>query len=374
MPTSTILFLTPTEDVSLPATMGHLAHAAFLDLVRQVDPDLSQRLHDQQRNVPFTCSRLMRKGKRGKRGGKGSLGELGGPESDPSPNIPQNPPQSPKLHFSAGRSCWLRYTLLDDALFEVFTQRFLEQGEMSLRLGRGTFRVWQMTTLQDADDEDAWSLWAGYSPYEEIWELAEPQRLWAFHFASPTAFRARESRPPDHQTTDHRPPDHQTTRPPDHQTTDHRPPDHRPRTTDHQTTRPQTTRPPDHQNRKTAPSVTFPEPRRCFQSWLSRWNEFSPFPFERDRLLDFVEEHVLVTEHRLQTRMMQFPHTKMAGFVGEAILEVEGPAEKELLRQLDALAHFSFYAGTGYGTPRGMGQTRRAADREIVARIAREGK
>jgi CRISPR-associated endoribonuclease Cas6 len=299
MPTSTILFLTPPEEVTLPATMGHLAHAAFLELVRQADPDLSQRLHDQPRNVPFTCSRLIR-GRRERRGEKGPV--------EASSSV---------LRFPANRWCWLRYTLLDDALFEVFTRRFLEQGEMSLRLGAGTFQVWQMTTLQDADDEDAWSLWAGYSPYEEIWELAEPQRLWAFHFASPTAFRARETS----------------------------------------------------STRKTAPSVTFPEPRRCFQSWLSRWNEFSPFPFERDRLLDFVAEHVLVTEHRLQTRMMQFPHTKMAGFVGEVIFEVDGPAEEEMLRQLDALAHFSFYSGTGYGTPKGMGQTRRAADKEILARI-----
>jgi CRISPR-associated endoribonuclease Cas6 len=337
MPTSTILFLTPTEDVALPATMGHLAHAAFLDLVRQADPDLSQRLHDQQRNVPFTCSRLIwgrRERRRGERE-KGRKGER--EEKEPAEAF------SSALRFPANRWCWLRYTTLDDALFEVFTRRFLEQGEMSLRLGAGTFRVIQVTTLQDADDEESWSLWAGYSPYEEIWHWAEPHSLWAFHFASPTAFRARESRPRDHETTDH-------------ETTDHRP---------------QTTRPPDHPNRKTAPSVTFPEPRRCFQSWLSRWNEFSPFPFERDPLLDFVEKRVVVAEHHLETRVMQFPRTRMVGFVGEAIFTVEGAADAAMLRQLDALAHFSFYAGTGYGTPKGMGQTRRAADKEIVARIKR---
>lgn len=346
MPTSTILFLTPTEDVTLPATMGHLAHAAFLDLVRQVDPELSQKLHDQPRNVPFTCSRLMpgrrerRRDERGRGGkgervkGRGREMERGqeGEERDASPTHPLTHSLAPSLHFPAGRWCCLRYTTLDDALFEVFTRRFLEQGENTLRLGPGTFRVNQLTTLEDADDEYAWSLWAGYAPYEEIWELAEPQRLWAFHFASPTAFRARGGEPGGKEEEDSLLP-----------------------------------------ARKTAPSITFPEPRRCFQSWLSRWNEFSPYPFERDPLLDFVEKQVIVTEHHLQTRMMQFPRGRMAGFVGEAIFEVNGPAPPELLKQLDALAHFAFYAGTGYGTPRGMGQTRRAADKEIMARIGREG-
>ena len=38
--------------------IGYLGHAAFLDLLRQVDPVLSQQLHDLNQRKPFTLSSL----------------------------------------------------------------------------------------------------------------------------------------------------------------------------------------------------------------------------------------------------------------------------------------------------------------------------
>jgi hypothetical protein len=38
--------------------MGHQAHALFLDLVRQLDPALATRLHDESNYRPFTVSPL----------------------------------------------------------------------------------------------------------------------------------------------------------------------------------------------------------------------------------------------------------------------------------------------------------------------------
>src|SRR5207237_2089607 len=55
---SVILELTPTTTSTLPATMGHLAHALFLDLISQVDPALAARLHDEPNYRPFTISPL----------------------------------------------------------------------------------------------------------------------------------------------------------------------------------------------------------------------------------------------------------------------------------------------------------------------------
>lgn len=320
MPTSTILLLTPAANVTLPATMGHLAHAAFLNLIQQVDASLAQKLHERQRNVPFTCSRLMQeeRGEREKEGRRTSL----------------RLSHSPALHFPAGRSCWIRYTILDDSLLEVFSRRFLEQGELSLRLGSGTFQVRQLRTLEDAEENSSWSRWTGYASYEELWERAEPGRRWTFHFVSPTAFRAREDSPTRRRGDAERP------------------------------GQPDTWTQEEGSLQKIARSITFPEPRRCFQSWLSRWNEFSTHPFDRDPLLDFVERSVVVLEHHVQTRMMQFPRLKMAGFVGEATFEAVETTDGEKLRQLDALATFAFFAGTGYGTPKGMGQTRRGRSRK----------
>src|SRR5439155_10942237 len=55
---SIILELGATDTTTIPASMGHQAHALFLDLVRQVDPALSSRLHNEQEYRPFTVSML----------------------------------------------------------------------------------------------------------------------------------------------------------------------------------------------------------------------------------------------------------------------------------------------------------------------------
>ena len=58
MPTfhALIIHLQATQDATLPATQGHLAHAAFLALIDSVRPELAQRLHDLSGRKPFTLS------------------------------------------------------------------------------------------------------------------------------------------------------------------------------------------------------------------------------------------------------------------------------------------------------------------------------
>lgn len=55
---SIILELNATRTTTIPASMGYQVHALFLDLVRQVDPVLSARLHDEPEYRPFTVSML----------------------------------------------------------------------------------------------------------------------------------------------------------------------------------------------------------------------------------------------------------------------------------------------------------------------------
>jgi hypothetical protein len=64
--------------------MGHQTHALFLDLVRQLDPALATRLHDESNYRPFTVSPL-------------SGGRLEGAS----------------LVLRHGQCCRLRFTLLD---------------------------------------------------------------------------------------------------------------------------------------------------------------------------------------------------------------------------------------------------------------------
>ena len=104
-----IIKLTATQNGRLRATQGHLAHAAFLNIVQQVDPTLSEQLHEMDGRKPFTLSPLQGFG----HGHKG------------------------QLTIGAGQSGWLRLTLLDPQLFQTFIRYFLEgSARPTLRLER----------------------------------------------------------------------------------------------------------------------------------------------------------------------------------------------------------------------------------------------
>ena len=56
---SSVIKLTNLLPVTIPPPGGQHAHAAFLDILRAVDPALSQALHDLNGRKPFTVSPLM---------------------------------------------------------------------------------------------------------------------------------------------------------------------------------------------------------------------------------------------------------------------------------------------------------------------------
>ena len=64
MPISTLISLIPETDVTLRPTMGHHAHAAFLAIMRESDPDLAETLHAQSTQKPFTVSPLIAEAKK----------------------------------------------------------------------------------------------------------------------------------------------------------------------------------------------------------------------------------------------------------------------------------------------------------------------
>jgi len=55
---SSLIRLYALHDGSIPQTQGHHSHAAFLNLVEQVDPDLSAVLRDANARKPFTLGPL----------------------------------------------------------------------------------------------------------------------------------------------------------------------------------------------------------------------------------------------------------------------------------------------------------------------------
>ena len=157
MPISTHISLIPETDVTLRPTMGHHAHAAFLSILRETDPELTETLHAQSAQKPFTVSPLVAKARQSKK----------------------------QLHIRAGTDCKLRFTFLDDALFTAFGRAFLKFELPAIRLGGATFQVKQLIS-HSTETQD----WSGNATYADLAQSAKIGTEIALKFHSPTAFRA----------------------------------------------------------------------------------------------------------------------------------------------------------------------------------------
>jgi CRISPR-associated endoribonuclease Cas6 len=109
--------------------------------------------------------------------------------------------------------------------------------------------------------------------------------------------------------------------------------------------------------------VPLPEPRRVFQSWLLRWNDFAPEEHKINiAILYIVEAHVAVSRYNLRTRLADWGRNrKVVGFVGEVqfyVLRAHKIGE-DWLRKLNVLADYAPFCGTGHKTTQGLGQTER---------------
>jgi CRISPR-associated endoribonuclease Cas6 len=106
-----------------------------------------------------------------------------------------------------------------------------------------------------------------------------------------------------------------------------------------------------------------PEPVAVFKSWLSRWNDFAP-PDRRisTSLMEVVLTNVAVDSHRIQTRKHDLGRGRtFVGFVGEVTFAITQARKlnQAFVWQLNALADYAEFCGTGRKTTQGMGQTRR---------------
>ena len=223
-----------------------------------------------------------------------------------SPLIARGTRHRDQLHLQAETDCKLRFTFLSDALFAHFAPAFFTDPLPSIRLGQATFQVNRLITTGSETDG-----WGGTTTYEELIETAGTETHMQARFYSPTAFRALTPRG---------------------------------------------------QDRRDEAAIDLV---RCYQSWVNKWNTFAPTQIDKERLLDFVERYAGLTAIDSKNRVLDFGRHKIAGFVGSCayrffIEEQSADAGNlEMLRWVNLLADYAFYAGTGYKTTMGMGQTRR---------------
>ncbi|MBD3181749.1 CRISPR-associated endoribonuclease Cas6 [Candidatus Poribacteria bacterium] len=219
-----------------------------------------------------------------------------------------------KLLIPEDTNCWIRFTIMEDEITSAIVRFFLESDSSLIRLGNDLFQVTKISTHSGINGQ-----WNACATFREILDYASDDfNMLRMRFYSPTAFKTTSK-----------------------------------------------------SNGKSRNHV-FPDQVYCFQSWVRKWNHFSPITIDEKAVLGFVKKNIRSTRYSIETKIMDFGRYKQMGFVGECeyklIRKKSGSwSEKQnrLLKQVSALADFAFYCGTGYKTTMGMGQTRREVSDEI---------
>lgn len=153
---SIVLTLSPTQEVTVGATVGHQAHAAFLQAIRETDPALAEMLHTPGAPVrPFTVSPLMGVG----------------------------PAHDGRVRLLPDETYHLRFTILHPSIYERFMARFLEgEGRPVIHLGRAQLVIREILVTPESHP------WAGYTSWAQLASGAVPDEEITLEFVSPTAF------------------------------------------------------------------------------------------------------------------------------------------------------------------------------------------
>lgn len=114
--------------------------------------------------------------------------------------------------------------------------------------------------------------------------------------------------------------------------------------------------------RKDKMDFPLPDPSKVFEGWLNHWNQFAPTQccISTD-LLEVVKACVAISAHWIRARKYDLGSTQVRGFVGRVIYRILNPRELNQAQvwQLNALADYAEFCGTGRKTTHGLGQTRR---------------
>jgi hypothetical protein len=109
---------------------------------------------------------------------------------------------------------------------------------------------------------------------------------------------------------------------------------------------------------------TYPLPDPCgvFLGYEEVWQAFSGIPLAPG-LRKVIEEDLQLADFRLRRGLFAGAQGSVTGFVGSASYRLQGRHPESILKGLNVLADYAFFCGTGIGTERGMGLTRRIHDR-----------
>ncbi len=196
-----------------------------------------------------------------------------------------------------GTSTAFRITFLDDTLFPAFSQSMLNMRRPEVRLGGALFTISNILTSSRSDNR--WSRFVSY--LDLIKQASQTQRKMTLRFLTPTTFGFGDV------------------------------------------------------------DLPLPLPRLVFQSYQRRFQEFCGMVFPPN-FAEQVELYTAVSYFRkLSTQTIHTKKINFIGFTGKVTFDIHRKADPEFVLQMNLLADFAFFCGTGKKTAFGMGQTIRSA-------------
>lgn len=284
---------------------GELVHGAWMRWLRDVSPEVAQYLHSEGKRRLFTCSSVQ--------------------FPFTQERLLHAQKENEHLRLDERRTYTIRITLLSGTLFPLLYEIVINMNKRGLFPESTVIEIGKQRFALDAmisSSEDA-SGWTGYTTYQELVALAQRQRFTASHsfvleFASLTTFHRLLTR--DKKYGEY--------------------------------------------------YAQLPLPHYIFPGLARRWHELAPPEIasiiQKERIETYIaEEGVIIDDYQMQTHHVHFTEYVQRGFIGTCRYLMRGPDEAPtaaspltIRQQMQLLAWFAFYAGVGYKTTMGMGQTR----------------
>src|SRR5579859_2508265 len=143
---SLMLRLHPLEAGQVAPGAGNHLQAAFLDMVRDADPALSDWLHTPNQRRPYT------------------IGLLQGFNHLKAAQIEEKRARQQTLPVIPGQTYWLRLTMLDATIFSSFSQHLIAMSRgLSLRIGDARFEISRLLSMPEGDAPAHTPSWVGCS-------------------------------------------------------------------------------------------------------------------------------------------------------------------------------------------------------------------
>jgi CRISPR-associated endoribonuclease Cas6 len=166
---SMLLRLHPVEPGMVALGAGNQVQAAFLDMVRQNDPELAEWLHTPNQRRPYTLGLLQ---------GFNHLSEA---------QVEEATVKNQAVQVLPGQVYWLRITMLDASVFGSFARHLITKPrDLVVRIGNARFEISRLLCTPEQQHSD--QSWIGYSSFADLYTARTHQKRYHLEFTTPTAF------------------------------------------------------------------------------------------------------------------------------------------------------------------------------------------